>query len=112
MLLECVDCLIHECNTVRQKQHSFSPVAPHQQIAQGNDGAGFASPGCHDDQRFSLVVPLERLSDATDGTRLVVAFDNVLVDWGVREFLSCRSSLNEQSKFRLRVKALDAARWM
>ena len=74
--LERVDRLVHQRHAVGEEQHALDPVAPHQQIAQRDDRARLARAGRHDDERLALAVLLERLADAADGARLVVALDD------------------------------------
>ena len=76
MPLEGVHRLVHQRDAVGEKQHALDPVAAHQQIAQRDHRARLAGAGRHYEQRLALVVVLERLGNAADGARLVVALDD------------------------------------
>src|SRR5207249_4521066 len=109
MLLEGVDGLVHESDAVRQKQHALDPVAPHQQIAEGNDRTGLPRTGRHHDQGFPLAVTLERFGDVTNGAVLIVAFYDDAVDRCIGQWLPRRASLYEQFEFWLLVEPLHGA---
>ena len=46
VLLEGVDRLIDQRNSVSQEQHSLGPMTAHQQVAQGNDRARLPGSRC------------------------------------------------------------------
>jgi hypothetical protein len=93
--LERIHRLIDECDAVREEQYPLRPITSHQQLAEGDDGAGLARACCHDDESLALVVLLERFVDAADGAFLVIAFDNLLVDGGISERFAGRPPLDE-----------------
>ena len=74
--LEGVHRLVNQCHAVGKEQHALCPIAAHQQIAQRDDRARLARAGGHHHQRLAVVVALERLGDAPDAARLVVALDD------------------------------------
>ena len=44
---EITQCLLYQFAAVGQKEHAPNPFGPHQQVDQGDDGAGFARAGSH-----------------------------------------------------------------
>ena len=88
MALERTDGLVDQRHPVGQEQHALDPVAPHQQVTQGDDRPGLPRTGRHDHERLALVVFLKRLGDAANRAGLVETLDDVLVDGSVRQRLA------------------------
>ncbi|MDA8116808.1 MAG: hypothetical protein M0000_05350 [Actinomycetota bacterium] len=88
MFLECVDRLVHESHTVGKEEHSFYPIAPHEQVAQRDHRSGLARSGSHHHEGLAVVVALERLGNAADRARLVIPLDDGRVDLGLPEWLA------------------------
>ncbi len=110
MLFKGIHCLINQRHAVGKKQYPLGPVAAHQHIGQCDHGARLAGAGGHYHQRLALVIHLEGFAYAAHGAGLVVAFDDVGVDNGIRQLLAAGAALNQQFQFRFLEKALNGAR--
>ena len=110
MLFKGIHRLPNQRHAVGQKQYPLGPIATHQQISKGNDGSGLARTRRHYYQGLALVVHLERFGYPTHGTGLIIAFDDVGVDNGIRQRFMTGAALNQQFQFLFFIKALDSAR--
>jgi hypothetical protein len=96
VLLEGVRRLFHQSLAVGEEQHALDPIGAHQEISQRDDGPRLARAGRHDQQRFTLLVALERFSDAANGAVLIRPLDDGPVDIFRRERLAGAAALNHQ----------------
>ena len=101
--------LIDQGHPVGQEQHAFDPIAAHEQVAKRDHRARLARARGHHHQGFAVVVALEGLADAANAACLVVALDNVLVDWGPGQQFAGAAPLDEQFQLGLLVEALHLA---
>src|ERR1035441_5378672 len=106
MLLESVHRLIHECDTICEKQNWLHPVRPHEHVAEGNHGPCFPCPRGHDEQRLPVVVPFEGLRDSTNGARLIETLDDLSVDFRCRQRFPAAPTLNRELELCFFVEAL------
>ena len=110
MGLERLHRLIDQSNTVGEEEDSFGPVAAHQHIGQGNDGARLAGASGHHDQGLALVIHFKACANPAHGAILVIAFDDVGVDNGIGQFFAAAAPLNHQRQFRLFEETLHRTR--
>src|SRR5438876_2118727 len=109
MLLERIERLIHQRNTIREKENALCPIASHQQIAQGDYRSCFASAGSHYQERFSRVVAFESFAYPTNRAGLLVTLDDRLADLCFGQLLTRCLSLDEQLQLALLVESLHRA---
>lgn len=113
---EGVRGLADEGGTVGEEEGALDPPGAHEDIHQGDDGAGFAGARGHDEQTFAMA-GLQTLKGFTDGFFLVVAVDDGFVGGDTRERVCLqkhdeRAALDEPGEFVLGVEALDDAGWV
>ena len=83
MRLEGFYRLIDERNAVGEEKNALYPIAAHQKIGKGDDGARLAGAGRHHDQSLAVIVLLESLANPADRAVLVVTLDDLAVDFRV-----------------------------
>lgn len=110
--LEGGHCLIHERDAIGEEQHALDPVAAHQQIAERDYRARLSGASGHHHQCLAVMVTLESFCDASDGTGLVVAFDDGEIDLSFRKALARGAPLDGELELRLLVEALDRTWWV
>src|SRR5580698_8882908 len=110
MSLEYIGCLLYQCYSVSQEQHSLYPVTPHHEIAESNRGASLTRACCHDYECFTLVIFFKGVPNPTDRTLLIETLNDFLVDFSVPHRGPRGSPLNKALQFILLIEALDAAR--
>src|ERR1700694_773544 len=110
MRFESADSLVDERNTVAQEEHALSPVATHKEIGEGDDRARLPSSRCHDQERFALLIGVERLADPPNRASLIVALDNSGADLLCGERFARRPSLDDELELIPRIEALNLPR--
>ncbi len=99
VLFEGVGGLVDEGNSIGKEKDALDPVAALEEVAEGDDGARFAGASGHDEEGLAVFVFLEGVADFTDGTGLIVASSDRVVDVGATEGDAGGAALNHQSEF-------------
>ena len=107
--LERVDGLVDQGGAVGEEQHAFDPVGLHELVDQGDDGAGLARAGRHDEQGGALAL-VELGADLLDGPHLVVAPGDGGVDRRRVEGVAGAATLDDEFEFVTGGEALHLAR--
>ena len=107
--LEGVDGLVDERSAVGEEQHALDPAGLHELVDQGDDRAGLAGAGGHNQQRLALA-RVEGRADGLDGADLVVAPGDVAVDRGCGERQAGLPPLNHELQLVAGAEALDLPR--
>jgi len=108
--VEGVHRLVHERHPIGEKQNALRPVAAHQQVGERDHRACLAGAGGHHEQRFAIVVALERFADAAYRSHLVMALDDRAVDLRIGEALAGGATLDQELELGLLVEALGLPR--
>jgi hypothetical protein len=107
---ESIDRLSHQRHTISKEQHSLRPIAAHQQFTQRDHRPRFTRARRHRQQRLAIQVALEGFTDSPYRPRLIIPFDNGLIDFNVGESLTSGTSLNKQFQLRFFVEPLYSPR--
>jgi len=110
--LERADRLFDQRHAVGQEQDALGPVAAHQHIGQGDDGAGLAAAGGHHQQGFALILNFKGFASAAHGPVLVVTLNDVRVDDRLGQLLATAAALNQQLQLLFLEEALHRTRWV
>ena len=109
MRLEGIHRLIHQRHAIREEQDAFRPVAAHQQIAQRDHCPRLSGARRHHHQRLAVSILFKCLADPPDGSLLIVALDDLPIDFRIGQLLAALPPLDHQLQFLLFVKALHLA---
>ena len=93
--------LVDEGDAIGEEEDAFDPVAAHEQVTEGDDGAGFAGAGGHDEESFTIAIGFKGFADFADGAGLVVASCDVFVDFGGEKGTLSGAALDDEVEFGL-----------
>jgi hypothetical protein len=94
MRLEGIHRLIHQRHAIREEQDALRPVAAHQQVAQRDHRPRLPVARRHHHQRLAVCVLLKCLADPPDGSLLIVALDDLPIDFRIGQLLAALPPLN------------------